>query len=70
MHTLRPVLSLPGSSIDLLKTLTKHFDKLEGANVETNTQMAWEILEKTKLDSDVSIISLDVKSLYNNIPIK
>ena len=41
-----------------------------GANVETNTQMAWEILEKTKLDSDVSIISLVVKSLYNNIPIK
>ena len=35
---LRPVLSLPGSSYDhLYKTLAKHFDKIEGANRETNT---------------------------------
>ena len=42
---LRPVLSLPGSSYDNLnKTLGKYFDEIEGANIETNTQMAWEIL--------------------------
>ena len=68
---LRPVLSLPGSSYDNLnKTLTKYFDEIKEANIETNTQMAREILEKTELDSDESIISLDVKSLYTNVPLK
>ena len=67
---LRPVLSLPGSSYDNLnKTLAKYFDEIE-ANIETNTQMAREILEKTELDSDESIISLDVNSLYTNVPLK
>ena len=62
---LRPVLSLPGSSYDTLKeTLAKYFDEIEGANIETITQMVWGILEKTELDSDESIVSLDVKSLY------
>ena len=61
---LRPVLSLPGNSYDNLnETLAKYFDEIEGANIETNTQMAREILEKTELDSDEGIISLDVKSL-------
>ena len=68
---LRTVLSLPGSSYDKLnKTLAKHFDENEGANIETNTQMAREILEKTELDSDESIISFDAKSLYTNLPLK
>ena len=67
---LRPVLFLPGSSYDNLnKTLAKYIDEIEGANIETNTQMAREILEKTELDSDESIISLDVKSLYTNVPL-
>ena len=61
---LRPILYLPGSSYDNLnKTLAKYFDEIEVANIETNTQMAKEILEKTELDSDESILSLDVKSL-------
>ena len=60
--TLCSVLSLPGSSYDhLYKTLAKFFDRIEGANIETNTQMAKEIVEKTELDSDESIISLSVK---------
>ena len=68
---LRPVLSLPGSSYDNLnKTLAMYFDEIEGANIETNTQMAREILEKTELDSDESIISLDVKSFYTNVPLR
>ncbi|XP_063710298.1 uncharacterized protein LOC134838911 [Symsagittifera roscoffensis] len=68
---LRPVLSLPGSSYDNLnKTLAMYLDEIEGANIETNTQMAREILEKTELDSDESIISSDVKSLYTNFPLK
>ena len=41
---LRTVLSLPGSSYDNLnKILAKYFDENEGANIETNTQMAREI---------------------------
>ena len=37
---IRPVLSLPGSSIDNLnRTLAKYFDEIEGANIENNTQM-------------------------------
>ena len=75
LHTqgtpIRPVLSLPGSLYDYLnKTLAKYFDEIEGANIEKNTQMAREILEKIELDSDESIISLDVKSLYTNVPLK
>ena len=35
-----------------------------------NTQMVREILEKIGLDSNESIISLDVKSLYTNVPLK
>ena len=67
---LRPVLSLPGSSYDNLnKTLAKYFDEIELANIETNIQMSREILEKTELDSDEKIISLDKKSLYTNVPL-
>ena len=32
--------------------------------------MAREILEKTEMDSDESIISLDMKSLYTNVLLK
>ena len=42
--------------------------KLRG-NIATNNQTAREILEKTELSSDESIISLDVKSLYTNFPL-
>ena len=43
---------------------------MDGANIETNTQMASEISENTDLDSDGSILSFDVKSLYTNVPLK
>ena len=68
---LRSVLSLPGSSYEHLnKTLAKFFDNIGGANIETNTQMAREIIENIDLDYNESIISLDVKSLYTNVPLK
>ena len=50
--------------------MAEYFDEIEGANKETNTQMAREFLEKTELNSDESIISLDVKSLYTKVPLK
>ena len=61
---LRPVLSLPGCSYDNhIKTLAKYSFEIEGANIDTNTQMAREILEKTELVFDESIIFLDVKKM-------
>ena len=68
---LRPVLSLPVSSYkNLSKTLAKYFNEIEVANIETNTQMARDILEKTELDSGENIISLDVKNLFTNVPLR
>ena len=68
---LRPVLSLPGSSYyNLNKVLAKLFEKIEGANMETNSLDAIEILESTNLEPNENLISLDVKSLYTNVPLK
>ena len=68
---LRPVLSLPGSSYyNLNKVLAKFFEKIEGANIETNSLDAREILESTNLEPNEILISLDVKSLYTNVPLK
>ena len=67
----RPVLSLPGSSYENLnKMLAKFFDNIDGANIETNTKEAREKIENIALDPDETIISLDVKSLYTNVPLK
>ena len=68
---LRPVLSLPGSSYyKLNKVLAKFFEKIEGANIDTNSLDAREILESTNLEPNENLISLDVKSLYKNVPLK
>ena len=50
--------------------LAKFFDNIDGANVETNTDEARETIENIDLDPDETIISLDVKSLYTNVPLK
>ena len=68
---LRPVLSLPGSSYENLnKMLAKFFDNIDGANLETNTKEARETIENIALDLDETIISLDEKSLYTNVPLE
>ena len=68
---LRPVLSLPSSFYEKLKrTLANFFDKIEGANIESNTEAATVMIENTNLDYDESIISRDVKSLYTNVLLK
>ena len=59
---LRPVLRSISSwkfILHLEQIIGKVFDKIEGANMETNTQPAREIFEKAELDSDENIISLD-----------
>ena len=68
---LRPVLSLPGSSYENLnESLANFFDNIDGANIETNNKKAIETIENIALDPDETIKSLDVKSLYTNLPLK
>ena len=68
---LRPVFSLPGSSYyNLNKVFAKFFEKIESANIETNSLDAREILESTNLEPNENLISLDVKSLYTNVPLR
>ena len=55
---------------NLNKFLAKFFEKIEGANIETNSLDAREILESTNLEPNENLISLDVKSLYTNVPLK
>ena len=70
-NPLRPVLSLPGSSYyNLNKVLAKFFEKIEGANIETNSLDSREILESTSNEPNENLISLDVKSLYTNVPLR
>ena len=54
----------------LTQCLQSFFDNINGANIETNTKGAREIIENIALDPDETIISLDVKSLYTNVPLK
>ena len=44
--------------------------QVEGANIETNSLDARDILESISLEPNENFISLDVKSLYTNIPLK
>ena len=65
-----PVLSIPGSSYkNLNRFLTPFFQELPGANIETNTQDARKALESLTLEDDEQIVSLDVESLYTNVPV-
>ena len=67
---LRPLLSLPGSMYDPLnKRLAKLFHKMPGANIETSTKEMSERLRATTLEPDETIFSMDVKSLYANVPV-
>ena len=68
---LRPVLSIPGSSYENLnKFLSPFFERLPGANIDTNTKDARAALEAIKLHEDELVVSLDVKSLYTNVPVE
>ena len=67
---LRPVLSLPGSCYaNLDKRLAAMFQQVEGANIETSTKQIKDSLSSITLAEDEEIISLDVVSLYTNVPV-
>ena len=68
---LRPVLSLPGSLYESVnKTFANFLNNIDGANIETNTKYAREMIENIALNQDETVISLDVKSLYINVLLK
>ena len=46
------------------------FEKNEGANIETNSLDAREILESPNFEPNENLISLIVKRLYTNVPLK
>ena len=67
---LRPVLSLPGSCYEnLTNELAKLFDQVVGAGLETSTEKVRNSIAAAELDRDEVMISLDVKSLYTNVPV-
>ena len=67
---LRPVLSIPSSSYkNLIKVLSPFFQRLPGANSETNSKDARKALEATKLKEEL-VLSLDVRGLYTNVPVE
>ena len=68
---LRSDLSIPGSSFGNLKKFpSPFFKRLPGANIEINSKDARAALEATELNDYKLVVSLDVKSLYTNIPIE
>ena len=67
---LRAVLCLPGSCYDNLnKGLAGLFCHNPSANIETSTAKTMAILRETHLEDEEEIFSLDVKSLYTNVPV-
>ena len=68
---LRPAFSIPGSCYHKHNKFPTHFfQKIEGANIETNIKDAQKTLEQIKFERDEQILSLDVKRLYTNVPVK
>ena len=67
---LRPVLSLPGSCYEkLTNELAKLFEDLSEAQIECSTQQIKEAISEPTLENDEILVSLDVKSLYTNVPV-
>ena len=68
---LRAVLSLPGSCYDNLnKGLAGLFCHIPSENIETSTAKTMAILRETHIEDEEEIFSLDVKSLYTNVPVQ
>ena len=52
------------------KTISRRFDKIEGTNDETSTDLASKIIVSNKLNSEESITHSDANSLYLDVPLK
>ena len=67
---LRPVLSLEGSCYQsLTRVLFSYCKDIDEGRIQTSSQKLKEELMGTTLEDDECLISLDVKSLYTNVPV-
>ena len=67
---LRPVVSLPGSCYEKINKSTANlFSHMSGAKIETSTADINTSLIQKKLKDTEDVSSLDVKSLYSNVPV-
>ena len=67
---LRLVLSLPGSCYDNINNwLAILSSRVPGANIKTSTTDMKKRLTDLQLQDDEEIFSLDMKSLYTNVPV-
>ena len=67
---LRPVLSLPGSSYEkLTNDLSRLFKDIPECQIKCSTQKIKEAISEVTLEQDEILVSLDVKSLYINVPV-
>ena len=67
---LRPILSMPGSLYEpLSKELAKWISKLPESNINCNVSQVRNALCDVKLEPDERVISLDVVSLFTNVPL-
>ena len=67
---LRPILSLPGFCYEnLAQSLSKWLEQLPGANIENSTAKVKEAVVNVELEEDEVFLSLDVQSLYTNVPV-
>ena len=64
-----PVAAMPGSTHHALAAEFRNYlRKLPAANINTNVEKVQETLKELSLDDDEDIISLDLVSLFTNVP--
>ena len=70
-NSVQPVLSIPGSNYENFnKFLSPFFERLPGADIETNLKDTRVALEATEVDEDELVVSINVKKLNINVPVE
>ena len=65
----RPVLSMPGSAYyDIAKQVAFWLSFIPECKINSSTKDVCDSLKNTELDEDHELLSLDVSSLYTNVP--
>ena len=67
---LRPVLSMPGSPYDNLGTaVTKWLSVIPSSQINCSNKQVMERINDVTLEEDEVLVSIDVSSLYTNVPV-
>ena len=67
----RPIVSMPGSAYHRLAVeLGCYLNRLPQANINVNVPKVQESITSLSLESDEDLVSLDVVSLFTNVPVK